>query len=44
MKPITINCFGDSVTEGMTMDGHHTADYGKKPFPAQLYTMLRDEG
>ena len=44
MKPITINCFGDSVTEDMTMDGHHTADYGKKPFPAQLYTMLRDEG
>ena len=44
MKPISINCFGDSVTEGMAVDGHHTADYGKKPFPAQLYTMLRNEG
>ena len=41
---ITIQCYGDSVTEGMMMEGHHTAEYGKKSFPAQLYTLLRDRG
>jgi len=44
VRRIIINCFGDSVTEGMALDGHHTAEYGKKPFPAQLYTILKDEG
>lgn len=38
----TISCFGDSVTEGMSTDGHHTADYGKDPYPAQLFTLLKD--
>ena len=37
---ITIQCYGDSVTEGMMMEGHHTAEYGKKSFPAHTNTIL----
>ncbi len=44
MKTIKINCFGDSVTEGMSMVGHHTSEYGRKSYPAQLYTILKDNG
>lgn len=44
MKKIIINCIGDSVTEGMAMVGHHSAEYGKDSYPAQLYTMLVDNG
>lgn len=43
-KKIVINCVGDSVTEGMRMSGHHTADYGKSSYPARLYTVLKDNG
>lgn len=41
---ILINCTGDSVTEGMGLDGAHTANYGKSPYPARLYTLLVDNG
>ncbi len=41
-KKIIINCVGDSVTEGMKTSGHHTAEYGKSPYPARLYTILKD--
>ena len=41
---ITIQCTGDSVTEGMATDGAHTAEYGKSPYPAQLTTLLVDNG
>ena len=41
---IVINCTGDSVTEGMATNGAHTADYGKSPYPARLYTILKDNG
>lgn len=44
VKPLVIACTGDSVTEGMSTDGAHTADYDKDPYPAQLYTMLKDNG
>lgn len=43
-EKIVINCVGDSVTEGMATDGHHTAEYGKSPYPARLYTILQDNG
>ena len=43
-EKIIINCIGDSVTEGMAMDGHHTAEYGKSPYPARLHTILKDSG
>ncbi len=39
-----IHCYGDSVTEGMNMLGHHTAAYGMDSYPAQLYTILTDAG
>ena len=42
MRKIVINCVGDSVTEGMSMVGHHTSDYGKASYPARLYTILKD--
>lgn len=41
---ITINCFGDSVTEGMALNGAHYARYGESPFPARLQTILTDNG
>ena len=41
---IRIHCFGDSVTEGMAMDGHHIAEYGKHSYPSHLLTMLTDQG
>ncbi len=41
---IKINCIGDSVTEGMRMEGHHTAEYGKHTYPAWLNTILTDQG
>lgn len=41
---ILINCTGDSVTEGMGLNGAHTANYGKSPYPARLYTLLVDNG
>ena len=41
---IIINCVGDSVTEGMATEGHHTSEYGKSPYPARLYTLLKDNG
>ena len=43
-KKVVINCVGDSVTEGMRMEGHHTAEYGKSSYPARLYTILKDNG
>ena len=36
---IIINCVGDSVTEGMATEGHHTSEYGKSPYPARLSTL-----
>ena len=41
---IVIACTGDSTTEGMSTDGAHTAEYGKAPYPARLYTILVDNG
>lgn len=41
---LPVICIGDSVTEGMNMDGAGTADYGKAPYPAQIYTLLKDAG
>lgn len=41
---IVINCVGDSVTEGMGVDGDYTSAYGKAPYPARLYTILKDNG
>ncbi len=41
---ITIHCFGDSVTEGMALNGAHYAGYGESPFPARLQTILTDNG
>ncbi len=43
-RKLIINCVGDSVTEGMRMNGHHTAEYGKATYPARLYTILKDNG
>lgn len=43
-EKIIINCVGDSVTEGMAVEGHHTSEYGKSPYPARLYTILKDSG
>lgn len=43
-KKFVINCVGDSVTEGMRMCGHHTSDYGKSSYPAQLFSVLKDNG
>ena len=43
-RGITICCTGDSVTQGMDMDGSQTAEYGKSPYPARLTTLLVDEG
>lgn len=43
-KYIIINCTGDSVTEGMFTDGSHSSEYGKAPYPARLYTILKDNG
>lgn len=43
-RKFIINCVGDSVTEGMRMNGHHTAEYGKATYPARLYTILKDNG
>lgn len=39
-----INCFGDSITEGMAMQGHHKAEYGEGPYPAKLKKLLIDNG
>ena len=41
---LPVICIGDSVTEGMNMDGTGTAEYGKAPYPAQIYTLLKDAG
>ncbi len=43
-KLITISCFGDSITQGVGLDGNTTAEYGKDPYPAWLTTMLTDAG
>ncbi len=43
-KMLKINCYGDSVTEGVQLDGAGTSDYGKSPYPAWLNTLLTDEG
>ena len=43
-KKTVINCVGDSVTEGMGLYGHHTADYGASSYPARLNTILRNNG
>jgi len=39
-----ISCWGDSITEGMYLDGNHSAEYGKAPYPAQLNTIMTDNG
>jgi len=39
-----ISCWGDSITEGMYLDGNHSAEYGKAPYPAQINTILTDKG
>lgn len=44
IKPTTISCWGDSITEGMYLDGNHSAEYGKSTYPAQLTTILTDLG
>lgn len=41
---ITISCFGDSITDGGFVSGNHTSTYGKSPYPARLYTILKDTG
>lgn len=41
---LTINCIGDSVTEGMSLTGAHYARYGESPYPARLQTLLTDNG
>lgn len=41
---IVINCVGDSVTEGMGVDGDYRAKYGKATYPARLFTILTDNG
>lgn len=41
-KPLHIVCYGDSTTEGMSLDGAGGAAYGKEPYPAHLQTMLTD--
>lgn len=43
-KSITISCTGDSVTEGMSLNGAHYARYGESPYPARLTTLLQDNG
>ncbi len=43
-KLITISCFGDSVTQGVGLDGNTKAEYGKDPYPAWLTTLLTDAG
>lgn len=43
-EKLVINCVGDSVTEGMEMRGHHASGYGEASYPAQLYTILKDNG
>ena len=44
IENLLIVCTGDSVTEGFDMDGGGYSEYGKAPYPAQLYTMLVDGG
>lgn len=39
-----ICCIGDSLTEGYMMQGSHYANYGDAPYPAQLKTLLWDNG
>lgn len=41
---LTISCWGDSTTDGSFVTGNHTAEYGKSPYPARLYTILKDAG
>lgn len=41
---ISINCIGDSITEGMGVRGHHGSEYGDSPYPARLKTLLVDNG
>ncbi len=41
---LRIHCYGDSVTEGVQLEGQFTADYGKDTYPARLTTMLEDGG
>ena len=39
-----ICCIGDSLTEGYMMQGAHYANYGDATYPAQLTTLLWDNG
>lgn len=39
---LTINCFGDSTTDGAFVSGEHGAEYGKSTYPARLQTLLTD--
>lgn len=41
-SPIHIVCYGDSTTQGMSMDGAGYAVYGQDTYPAHLQTMLTD--
>ncbi len=41
---IRIDCYGDSVTQGVGLNGETTAEYGKSTYPSWLTTMLTDKG
>ena len=43
-KTIEIKCVGDSVTEGMSLEDHHTAVVGGSTYPSLLLTMLNENG
>ncbi len=43
-EPIKIKCIGDSVTEGLSLDDHHTAVLGGSTYPSILYSLLNDNG
>ena len=43
VSPI-IQCVGDSVTAGIGTTGQYRANYGQDPYPAQIKTMLVDNG
>ena len=42
--PITIRCYGDSVTGGVGMPDNHSAVIGGSSYPSVLYTLLANNG
>ncbi len=41
---LKIDCYGDSVTQGVTLCGDGGAEYGKGTYPSWLVTILTDRG